>query len=84
MVEKCELTHGKGILMGQQVPALREKILRLDFYFTVLPEGGQTDRKEDKRERHSGIEGEKERERMEAREGGKVRVEDMLRSRRYP
>lgn len=46
----CKLTHGKGDLMGQQVPAPWGKILRLGFYFTALPEGWETLRKT--REKH--------------------------------
>lgn len=49
MVEMCKLTHGKGNLMGQQVPAPWGKILRLGFYFTALPEGWG-DREKDKKE----------------------------------
>lgn len=29
--------------MGQQVPELKGKILRLSFYFTALPKGQETD-----------------------------------------
>lgn len=58
MVEMCKLTHGKGNLMGQQVPAPWGKILRLGFYFTALPEGWETGRKTRKKHFPSEREGE--------------------------